>query len=228
MCRCATCRCRPRLYMPLQQHVGGAARPIVLVGQKVLKGQLLAEAAGQHLGADPCADLRHRRRPSARSPRRTPPACGCTAITIDTDGEDRWIETEHVADPFALTPEEIAKRDAAAGIVGLGGATFPSAVEVRARPPAQGRHADRQRRRMRALPLLRRPHDARPRRRSRRRRAHRHARHRRHAGAGRHRGQQAGSHRRHAQGRRALPGSEDPAGAGALPDGLRQAADHRP
>ena len=35
-----------KVYMPLQQHVGGAARPIVLVGQKVLKGQLLAEASG--------------------------------------------------------------------------------------------------------------------------------------------------------------------------------------
>ena len=35
-----------KVYMPLQQHVGGAARPIVLVGQKVLKGQLLAEPSG--------------------------------------------------------------------------------------------------------------------------------------------------------------------------------------
>ncbi|HEX6735844.1 MAG TPA: electron transporter RnfC, partial [Azonexus sp.] len=33
-----------RLYMPLSQHVGGAARPVVTVGQKVLKGQLLAAA----------------------------------------------------------------------------------------------------------------------------------------------------------------------------------------
>ncbi len=35
-----------RLYVPLQQHIGAPARPIVLVGQKVLKGQLLAEAQG--------------------------------------------------------------------------------------------------------------------------------------------------------------------------------------
>jgi electron transport complex protein RnfC len=35
-----------RVYMPLSQHVGGAARPVVLVGQKVLKGQLVAEAQG--------------------------------------------------------------------------------------------------------------------------------------------------------------------------------------
>ncbi len=32
------------LYVPLQQHIGAPARPVVLVGQKVLKGQLIAEA----------------------------------------------------------------------------------------------------------------------------------------------------------------------------------------
>ena len=35
-----------KLYVPLQQHVGQPARPIVLVGQQVLKGQLLAESNG--------------------------------------------------------------------------------------------------------------------------------------------------------------------------------------
>jgi electron transport complex protein RnfC len=35
-----------RLYLPLQQHLGGAARPVVLVGQKVRKGELVAEAQG--------------------------------------------------------------------------------------------------------------------------------------------------------------------------------------
>ena len=35
-----------KIYMPLHQHVGGAARPVVLVGQKVRKGQLLADAQG--------------------------------------------------------------------------------------------------------------------------------------------------------------------------------------
>ena len=35
-----------RLCLPLQQHLGGAARPAVLVGQKVKKGELIAEAQG--------------------------------------------------------------------------------------------------------------------------------------------------------------------------------------
>ena len=51
------------------------------------------------------------------------------AITIDSDGLDRWADAEPLADPFAAAPEEISQRAARAGVVGLGGATFPSAVK---------------------------------------------------------------------------------------------------
>ena len=117
-----------KVYMPLQQHVGGAARPIVLVGQKVLKGQLLAEPSG-NISAPIHAPVSGT--VSAIGEVTAPHASGLgfTAITIDNDFENHWIESEQVADPLALTPEEITKRTAAAGIVGLGGATFPSAAK---------------------------------------------------------------------------------------------------
>jgi electron transport complex protein RnfC len=51
-------------------------------------------------------------------------------ITIETDGHDTWQEFDPPADPMALAPEEIATRVGAAGIVGLGGAAFPSAVKL--------------------------------------------------------------------------------------------------
>jgi electron transport complex protein RnfC len=55
-------------------------------------------------------------------------------ITIQPDGEDRWHpDLAGVPDPFALEPDEIAARVAAAGIVGMGGATFPSAVKLNLR-----------------------------------------------------------------------------------------------
>ena len=55
-------------------------------------------------------------------------------ITLQPDGEDRWSDDiRGVEDPFALSPEEIAARVSAAGIVGLGGATFPSAVKLNLR-----------------------------------------------------------------------------------------------
>lgn len=115
-----------KVYMPLSQHVGGAARPIVLVGQKVLKGQLLAEASG-NISAPIHAPVSGTI--SAIGEVTAPHASGLgfTAITIDNDFQDQWIATEQVDDPFALTPEEITKKTASAGIVGLGGATFPAA-----------------------------------------------------------------------------------------------------
>lgn len=117
-----------RLYMPLHQHVGGAARPIVTVGQQVLKGQLIAEAQG-NISAPIHAPVSGRI--SSISEVTAPHASGLplTAITLDSDYREQWLETDIPADPFALAPEEIARRTAAAGVVGLGGATFPSAVK---------------------------------------------------------------------------------------------------
>jgi electron transport complex protein RnfC len=117
-----------RVYMPLQQHVGGAARPIVLVGQKVLKGQLIAEPAG-NISAPIHAPVSGT--VAAIGDVTAPHASGLAfaAITIESDLEERWIELEECADPFSLSPEEITKRTAAAGIVGLGGATFPAAAK---------------------------------------------------------------------------------------------------
>ena len=117
-----------RLYMPLHQHVGGAARPVVLVGQKVLKGQLLAAAQG-NISAPIHAPVSGV--VSAIGEVTAPHASGLgfAAITIDSDFEGRWIETDPAADPFALAPEEIARRTGLAGVVGLGGATFPAAVK---------------------------------------------------------------------------------------------------
>ncbi|HEX8989012.1 MAG TPA: electron transport complex subunit RsxC [Rhodocyclaceae bacterium] len=117
-----------RVHMPLQQHVGGAARPIVLVGQQVLKGQLIAEPSG-NISAPIHAPVSGT--VTAIGEVTAPHASGLSfgAITIESDFQERWIELEEVADPFSLSPEEITKRTAAAGIVGLGGATFPSAAK---------------------------------------------------------------------------------------------------
>ncbi len=117
-----------RVHMPLQQHVGGAARPVVLVGQKVLKGQLLAQSQG-NISAPIHASVSGTVTAIAEVTAPHPSGLGFAAITIESDFADRWIDTDPVADPFALAPEEIARRTAAAGVVGLGGATFPAAVK---------------------------------------------------------------------------------------------------
>ncbi len=117
-----------RLYVPLQQHVGGAARPIVLVGQKVLKGQLIAEAQG-NISAPVHAPTSGRITAIGEITAPHPSGLAQMAITIDSDGAEQWVARDPVADPFSLPPEEIARRTAAAGVVGLGGATFPAAVK---------------------------------------------------------------------------------------------------
>jgi H+/Na+-translocating ferredoxin:NAD+ oxidoreductase subunit C len=117
-----------KLYMPLQQHVGGAARPIVLVGSQVLKGQLIAESQGNvsaPIHAPTSGTVIGIGEVTAPHPSGLPFA----AITIAPDGDDKLFEIDLAADPFALDPAEITKRVAAAGVVGLGGATFPSAVK---------------------------------------------------------------------------------------------------
>ena len=119
----------PRLHLMLSQHVGAPSRPIVLVGEKVRKGQLIAAAQGNisaPLHASTSGTI------SAIGEITAPHASGLPgmAISIDSDGEDAWVETEVITNPFSLSPEDIAKRVAAAGVVGLGGATFPSSVKL--------------------------------------------------------------------------------------------------
>ncbi|MCP5229908.1 MAG: electron transport complex subunit RsxC [Candidatus Accumulibacter sp.] len=118
-----------RVHLMLAQHVGAPARPVVLVGQKVRKGELIAAAHG-NISAPVHASTSGTI--SAIGEITAPHASGLPgmAISIDADGEDAWIESDPVADPFALSPAEIAARVAAAGVVGLGGATFPSSVKL--------------------------------------------------------------------------------------------------
>ncbi|MFA5983325.1 MAG: electron transport complex subunit RsxC [Methylococcaceae bacterium] len=117
------------LYVPLQQHVGKPAEALVKVGDKVLKGQLLAFSQGM-ISAPVHA-------PSSGTivdindyPAPHPSALPIRMVVLETDGMDKWIATKSVENPFQLTPEEISLKVGEAGIVGLGGATFPTAVKL--------------------------------------------------------------------------------------------------
>ncbi|MBO3709213.1 MAG: electron transport complex subunit RsxC [Candidatus Accumulibacter sp.] len=116
------------LRVPLQQHVGSPARPVVLVGERVLKGDLIAEPNG-NISAPVHAPTSGWISAIGEITAPHPSGLPQLAITITADGADAWCERLPVADPFALAPEEISRRTAAAGVVGLGGATFPAAVK---------------------------------------------------------------------------------------------------
>lgn len=117
------------LNIPLQQHIGAPANPVVKVGERVLKGQLLASGVGM-VSAAVHAPTSGIIIALGDGPAAHPSGLPMTCITLEPDGQERWIDTDRPTDPFALSPEAIASRVAAAGVVGLGGATFPSAVKL--------------------------------------------------------------------------------------------------
>ncbi len=118
-----------KLYIPLQQHVGKPAEPAVKVGERVLKGDMLAHSQGMISApvhaptSGVIADINFYPAPH-------PSALPIRTIVIETDGKDEWGELKTVDNPFALEPEEVSFRVGAAGVVGMGGATFPSAVKL--------------------------------------------------------------------------------------------------
>ena len=118
-----------RLFVSLQQHIGAPANPVVQVGDRVLKGQLIAASTGA-VSAPVHAPTSGRVVAVGDYPAPHPSGLPVPTITIESDGAEHWLDFAPPADPFALSPEEIATRVGAAGIVGLGGAAFPSAVKL--------------------------------------------------------------------------------------------------
>jgi electron transport complex protein RnfC len=118
-----------KLYIPVQQHVGKPAEPAVKVGDAVLKGQLLAHSQGA-ISAPVHAPSSGTVIDVVDYPAPHPSALPVRTLVLETDGLDRWAETVIPLDPFQLDPEEICLRVGAAGVVGLGGAVFPSAVKL--------------------------------------------------------------------------------------------------
>ena len=122
-----------QLFIPLQQHIGAPAEPIVQRGMKVLKGQLLANSQGV-ISAPVHAPTSGTIRAIGKYPAPHPSGLPVRTITLEADGDDSWIDLPQTSpDPLNMDPDEIASRVAAAGIVGMGGATFPSAVKLNLR-----------------------------------------------------------------------------------------------
>lgn len=122
-----------RLFIPLQQHIGAPAEPIVNRNDKVFKGQLLANSQGM-ISAPVHAPTSGKVIAIGKYPAPHPSGLPVRTIIIEPDGEERWTDVAPpYQDPFSLNPDEISTRVAAAGIVGMGGATFPSAVKLNLR-----------------------------------------------------------------------------------------------
>ncbi|MES9817636.1 MAG: electron transport complex subunit RsxC [Candidatus Thiodiazotropha sp.] len=123
----------PLLHIPLQQHIGAPAESLVRRGDEVKKGQLLARNQGA-ISAPVHAPTSGRIMGVGGYPAHHPSGLSVRTITLKPDGEDEWLDSLEPCDDYdQLSPEEIADCVARAGIVGMGGATFPSAVKLNLR-----------------------------------------------------------------------------------------------
>ncbi|MGI9234523.1 MAG: electron transport complex subunit RsxC [Woeseiaceae bacterium] len=119
-----------QLVLPITQHVGDPAQPVVGTGDQVLKGQLLAEPEGT-LGAPvhaPSSGTVVAIEPWPVSQRYGEKA---PCIIIDCDGTDRSVQFQQDGQHYTkLEPDELLASILKGGIVGLGGAVFPTAQKL--------------------------------------------------------------------------------------------------
>ena len=117
----------PRVIIPLSQHIGAPAKALVQKGDYVKMGQMIGEAggfvsapvhssvSGTVVGVEKCLLAN---------------GMEVSAVVIDNDYKDEWTELHPSDHPETLTPKELADIVRAAGIVGMGGATFPTSVKL--------------------------------------------------------------------------------------------------
>lgn len=117
------------LIVALQQHAGSAARPLVETGERVLKGQMIG-APGDGISAAVHAPSSGIVRAVAPHPLPHPSGLAANAIVIDADGMDEWIPLK----PFDMargSDADLVNHIRHSGVVGLGGAAFPSDIKLR-------------------------------------------------------------------------------------------------
>lgn len=127
-----------RLILPLHQHIGEAAEAVVKVGDHVLKGQMIAHAKG-FVSAPLHAPSSGTVVEIGDLPVPHPSGLNAPCIVMETDGEDRWTELRPHCDYDQLDPSHLRNIIREAGIVGLGGAGFPSFIKLN---PGPGKTVD--------------------------------------------------------------------------------------
>ncbi len=122
-----------RVSIPVSQHIGAPAKVCVKKGDRVLVGQMIAEAGGfvsapVHSSVSGIVD---EIRPCTLAS-----GVVVTAIVIDNDFQDEWVPLQPAEHPETLNAKELQDIIRGAGIVGMGGATFPTSVKL---TPGQGK-----------------------------------------------------------------------------------------
>ena len=118
----------PFVAVSFSQHIGKPSSPMVKIGERVLRGQRIADSQG-FVSAPAHASISGTAKGVVQL--RHPLGFLVDALKIENDGKDEWHPDaiiEHDVD--ALSADEIRELVQNAGIVGMGGATFPTHVKL--------------------------------------------------------------------------------------------------
>jgi electron transport complex protein RnfC len=113
--------------IPLSQHIGAPCKPLVSIGQEVKKGEVVGEPGG-FVSSPVHASVSGKVVAISEFPN----AMGrmVNSVVIENDGKEEWTPLKDNPDYMSLPPEELKEKVKAAGIVGMGGATFPTVVKL--------------------------------------------------------------------------------------------------
>lgn len=116
------------MVFPMSQHIGAPAKPVVAVGDTVLVGQCIGEADGfvsSNIISSVSGTV------TAVEPRMTVSGTKCLSVVVENDQEYKAAEGFGVKrNPETLSKKEILEIIRSAGIVGMGGAGFPTHVKL--------------------------------------------------------------------------------------------------
>ena len=120
------------MVYPLSQHIGAPAKPVVKAGDRVLKGQKIAEAGG-FVSASIFASVSGEVKGIEK--RFNPSGAKVDSIIVENDFQYEEVSYLPVKPLEEMTKEEIIDRIKEAGIVGMGGAGFPTHVKLSPKEP---------------------------------------------------------------------------------------------
>ena len=116
-----------RVVIPLSQHLGAPCKPLVAIDQAVKKGEMIGEPGG-FVSAPVHASVSGKVIAIGEFPN----AMGrfVASIVIENDRNETWTSLEDNPEYEGLSPDHLKEKVKQAGIVGMGGAAFPSVVKL--------------------------------------------------------------------------------------------------
>lgn len=125
-----------RVIIPLSQHTGAPCKPVVSIGQDVKKGELIGEPGG-FVSAPVHSSVSGKVTAIAEFAN----AMGrmVLSVFIENNGREEWTVLKDSPDYKNLSVDELKEKIRSAGIVGLGGAAFPTSVKL---SPPKEKHID--------------------------------------------------------------------------------------